>query len=253
MRAANEIDKQDRPESRRRIIARRWITRRMAIGAAITLAVAGGAIAVVALTIHLIPMARPDIWEGEISEISTFIIEPEFNRLPTQERLNYLVEFAQRFRDFDQNDAAVLATFISDMNRRMREQAEENMRRLATDLMIENAQTYQNVPASERQAFLEKFIMDMEKLGETLINQERDETDEERLARLKRDAQRDRDREQKDASSRLDPGRVGSFFGMYEQMSAEGAQSGMSPVQKGQVARLILDLTRHMRGEKLGP
>ncbi|MFG0328750.1 MAG: hypothetical protein ACF8PN_02520 [Phycisphaerales bacterium] len=224
---------------------RNWLsdrrTRWTLVGSAVVAGVAVVAPAVVAFW----PTPKPDIWTDEIPDVAVFLMDRDFNRLPTDERLDYLQQFAQRFQQFDQDDAVVLASFVASMNRKMREQMEDNMRQLAVDVMTESAVEYSSMPLHERGAYLEQFAVEMEKLMEGMVGEERELTDEERVDRFKRQAARDRERAQ-ERSSNPDAEGVGGFFQFYERASAE---SQMSAVEKGQVARLMLDMTRHFRGE----
>lgn len=196
------------------------------------------------------PTPAPDIWDDDVRDVAVFLMDEDFNRLSARDRLKYLLDFMARFREFDQQDAAMLAAVIGEMTRKLREQIEANMRKLVADLMIESAQEYALLDAADRSAFLDKMLLEMDKVGEGFSGQNRDETDAERLARINRQARRDRERaQQRDGGGAVRPERVDRLFSMYNEQVA----GQIGAVQRGRIGRLMRDMSRHLRGKPLGP
>ncbi len=215
-----------------------------------TLSLSGGVVlagGVVLGILSLLPVPPPDVMEDEVTSVAAFVMHPDFNRLPTRQRLGFLQKFAARFRDFDENDAAALAEFLASMNFELRKQIEENMRRLAVDFLAESAMEYQTIPAHEREAFLRNLLLEMDKMGDDFAGRQRPVSDEDRLASMNRQGRREQERAQERTGSTVDPRGVNMIFNFYE-----SEVSGKVPaVQRGAIARLMLDLTKVRRGQSI--
>ncbi len=214
--------------------------RRLGVTALGLAVVAGGAAAWVYR-----PMPKPDAATAAVETMAEFVTRKEFNTLPARDRLNYMLEMLDRLRTFDQEDAAELAEFVAEVNYNVRQQVEENMRLLVVDLMSESAVEYAELPPHERGAFLDQWLLEMDKLGDRINDRQRDVSDEDRLVKMNEQAQRDTERA-REQSRALQPDRVEGFFEFYNEQS-----DSMGAVQRGQVARFLRDMSRHVRGESL--
>lgn len=195
------------------------------------------------IIVALIPTSTPDVWGDDIPEVANFFMDKDFNKLPPRERLGLLTEFIKRFKEFDQDDAVMMAQILSDMNLELRKQIEDNMRQLAIDIMTESASEYALLDPSEKEDYLDKFLLDFDKMADDINGRLSDKTDEERLQDINRHAQRDVNRE-RDRSTPIRGEGIKQFFKLYnESFEAAGA------VQRGEVARFVLDLARYTRGE----
>jgi len=193
----------------------------------------------------LIPTAPPDIWGDDIPEVTLFFMDEDFNRLPSKERLSLIVEFGKRFNSFDQDDAVLMAGVIGEMNRKMRQQIEENVKQLVADVMIESAVEYDDLSPNEQEAFLEDFVVMFDKMSDEINGRESDKTDSERFDGIQEDFQKDDQRQRDRGGSAIRADRVNGMFEMYNSEISE--RSGA--VERGKVLRFMRDLTRHMRGD----
>lgn len=200
----------------------------------------------VLIAVAIIPTPKPDVFDDSIDNVSAFVMDEDFKKLPARERLDYLLDLIDRLRELDQGDAVMLAEFVAEMSLNMREQIEENMRDLAGDLLEESALEYASLQGKDREVFIDNLMLEIAKMGERIEGRERDLTDEERLQRMRADAQRDQERAQERGNGALSGERVTGFFEMYDQMGSE-----VSPTARGSIAKLMLDVTRRMRGEEL--
>ncbi|MFW5652889.1 MAG: hypothetical protein ACOC0P_02485 [Planctomycetota bacterium] len=222
--------------------ARRVVTSKITIAVVSLLIVAGITVG----AISLVPTAKPDPWGEEVADVADFVFDEDFNRLPPRERLGFLVELIKRFRDFDEDDAVALSTLLAQMNETMRAQIEENMRRLAVDLMSESAREYAELSPEERAAYLNQLLLEIDMLGDDISGRERDDTESDRLARMQNQAQRDQERARRRGSESLQAERVQGFFEMYQDTSNE-----VGAVDRGRIGVLMRDMSRHLRGESL--
>ena len=195
----------------------------------------------------LIPTKAPDAARAEVRSVAAFVMDEDFNRLPTRERISFLQQFYARFRDFNEEDAVLLAEFIAEMNRDMRQQIEENMKRLAYDYFNESAAVYVHVPPGQREAFIRNLLLEMDKLADSFGNPDRQATDEERFAAMQRQGQREREEAREDSTSTVRADRVDWLFETYNDEVAREVPA----TQRGNIAKLMLDLTKVRRGESL--
>lgn len=215
-----------------------------------TLSISGGVVVaggVVLAILSFLPVPPPDIDNAEVTSIASFVMHEDFNRLSPRERLSFLQKFVNRFRDFDEEDAAELSEFLADMNYKLREQIEENMRRLAVDFLAESAVQYASVPLDEREQFLRNLLLEMDKLGDGFSGRERDITDEERMASMERQGKREQDRALDQTGTAVDAEGVNMIFNLYETEVSDKVPA----VQRGAIARLMLDMTKLRRGQPL--
>ncbi len=217
-----------------------------------TLSLSGGLVVtggVVLAILSMLPVPPPNVAQDEVTKVASFVMHPDFNRLPTRERIGFLQQFLARFRDFDEEDAAALAEFLADMNYELRQQIEANMRQLAVDYLSESAMAYLDVPPDEREAFLRNLLLEMDKMGDGFSGRERDISDEERLADMNRQGQREQERALERTGTTVDPRGVNMIFNFYE----TEVSTNVPAVQRGAIARLMLDLTKIRRGQSLSP
>lgn len=217
-----------------------------------TLSLSGGILVtggVVWAILSMLPVPEPDVMHDDLQSVASFAMTDDFNRLTPRERISFLQKFFNRFRDFDENDAAELSEFLADINYKLRQQIEENVRRLAVDFLAESAMDYTKVPMDEREEFLRNLLLELDKLGDGFSGRERDISDEDRMAGMNRQGKREQDRANEEIGSSVDPRGVNMIFNLYE-----SEVSGKVPaVQRGAIAKLMLDLTKVRRGQSIQP
>lgn len=203
---------------------------------------------VILLTLFTLPTPPPDVWDDGLDDVAGFFFDKDFNRLPAEERLELLTEFIARFRDGGQEESVLLALFVADVTSNMRQQIEDNMLKLGVDLWSEWGQEYGNLPAREREQYINGLLVKLDKIGEEIINRESDKTDSERIAGMARQAGRDRQQMQERSGNKpADPDRITGFLNLYSGEVATRA----SPQNRAGIINLTRDITRHLRGESL--
>lgn len=206
------------------------------------LALAGGIVAVATL----IGPSRPDYSSDRIDTLFEYtLLTDEFNRLSVRERAELIGQLVQRVGDMGASDSVLLAAFAATIRGEAREQLMDNASRLFVDMIDEQAVRYDpNLPKHERVAQLERSIAEMSRLFEQMSGEERDVTDEERVAEAKVQAQRDAQRARQGDLTARDAGR---FFGVMNRTLGQRA----SPHQSARGGRMLRDMTRHMRGQDI--
>lgn len=182
----------------------------------------------------------PSIFDAPVDNIASFFASPDFNALPPRERLELIAQFVQRFRSLEQSESAVLSAFLAGLTGRSREQLRENVRVLAKDLLKEGADEYLALPPDQRGRYLDEWVVEWIKFGERLERgEERNITDEQRLAEIRRDGQRDRDRASSDFANRQ--------FGQEDAVRfldlwKSEVEATATPREQGQIFKFMTDL-----------
>src|SRR6185503_14257076 len=106
----------------------------------------------------------------------------DFSQMALKDRIKFMIEFADRFRGLSQGESVVMAGFLAGLTGPTREQITQNARLLAKDILAEGAATYLNLPANEREKFLDTWLVEWLKTGERIATGKVDDTpDGERL------------------------------------------------------------------------
>lgn len=221
----------------------RWGKRLAAICVTVLL-LSGGAATVVAL----MPTRVPDALDDDMGDVLAFALtNDEFNNLPLEERLKLVRDLVQRLKTMSGGDSAAMAAFASTVEGRIRKQMEKNVKRLGVDVMDYFAEGYADVPPERQGAYLDEAIVNMTHLMEELTGEDSGlpEDDDERLAALREQAQRDEAWMEKKRPRDMDAGQVVPFIEFLQRDAAQVA----GPDQRSRVTKFGRDMTRHLRGE----
>ena len=186
----------------------------------------------------------PSIFDSPVDDSLGYLALDDFNQLSLEERMQYLQEFAQRFRGMQQSESATAAAFLAGLTGPTREQMRQNARLLAKDIMLDGAEGYLALPEEERAEYLDEWITRWMRTGETFVMGEpRDMTDEERLERIQR-------RSRADAGRERNPDRMPTVDGENAMRFLEFWQSDIevasTPREQGQIIRFMEDLRVHL-------
>lgn len=217
----------------------------MLIGAGIALigVLTGGAMAWSAWG----PVRAPDALEDPLEGVLDFaLLDARFNRLPIEERVRLALDLARRLQSMSAGDSALLAAFAAGLRGAARAQLEDNVRTLGVDLMTDYGDKYASVPEGEREEFLDRTAVEWQRIMEELTGEQREVSDEERLAEMREQAEQDAERGRRNAPP-LTPERVTNFFESIREDVGDRA----NPNQRAQTARFIRDMTRHLRGRDI--
>lgn len=186
----------------------------------------------------------PSIFDSPVEDVLGYLSMDDFSQLPLEERLAFLMEFSDRFRGMDQADSAAMAAFLAGLSGPLREQATDNARTLAKDILVEGAATYVDLPADERAAYMDAWVSRWVRYGERVTRgEERERTDQERADEM-------RERAQAGASRERNPDRVrdlttSSAVRFMDFWSSE-VESTASPREQGQIVLFMRDLRKHL-------
>lgn len=221
---------------------RRLLARRFAIFGPVTLLVlAAGA------WWFFGPMSRPDYERDNLKRVFTYtLLSDEFNKLPVRERLELVGMLVRRVKSMSAGDSALMAAFAAGIAGAAREQLEENASRLAIDTWDMYAREYADVKAEDREAFLDRVVIEFSRMGETLAGEPTEATDAERLDEARDQARRDMEmmRSGRGPSSRF----ISRAFRVMN--SDIGGHAGGAQRSRG--ALMMRDMVRRLRGESLG-
>lgn len=191
------------------------------------------------------PVPQPDYLDGQIDDVFNYtLLTDEFNALPIEKRLELISKLIKRLQGMKGKDSVMLAAFASGIAGTAREQVKENASRLAIDMWDKYAKDYRNVPEESREEYLERTFVEFMKTMEAMTGQPRDISDEERVAEVRRQAQRDRE-------AMRDPSRTpdGEFLGGFYEFMNNDVGSRASPQQKQRGSQMMRDMARHFRGQ----
>ena len=188
--------------------------------------------------------APPSIFGSPVQNVLGYLAMDDFSQLPLEERVRFLMEFSDRFRDMEQSESATMAAFLAGISGPVRETATNNVRVLAKDILMDGASDYVNLPFSERSEFLDDWVVRWTKVGERMaLGEEREKTDEERVSEMKSQADRDSTRE-------LDESRIPDLTAVsavrFMDFWAQDVESTASPREQGQIVVFMTDLRKHL-------
>jgi hypothetical protein len=185
----------------------------------------------------------PSIFDSPVDDAMGYLAVDDFSQLPMQERVRFLMEFADRFRGLSQSESAVLAGFIAGLSGPSREMLRQNVRLLAKDILADGATRYLALGSdAARKDFLDQWLVEWMRTGERLAEgQERDRSDSDRLGEVKSEGRREAER-RPDRPIDLD-GRDAARFLDFWQNEVEAASS---PKEQGQIVRFLTDLRDHI-------
>lgn len=212
-------------------------------GAAVILVGAG-----VGAWLALRPAPMPDFVTDDLDDVLDFaLLQPDFNRLPLDERLRLVGQIIQRLGAMDGADSELLAAFAAGIAGPARKQLEENVSLLAVELWDRYALGYAQVPGDQRGAYLERSAVEFTRMMEGLAGETRDISDEERLREMRAQAEAD-EQALRDPSQRPGGRQAGRMFRFMD----DGIGGHASPQQRARGGQLMRDMVRHLRGRDLG-
>lgn len=211
----------------------------------------GGALVVVAIAVFAAIwwfsirwQPPPSIFDSPVDDTLGYLAIDDFNQLSLEERMQFLVDFAERFRGLEQQESASAAAFLAGLTGPTREQMRQNVRILAKDVLLDGAEGYLALPDDEKEAYLDDWLSRWIRQGERIVlGEERGLSDVERRDRWK-------NRSREDLLDTRDPmdlpkmdGEDAVRFLDYWQSDIEGAST---PREQGQIIRFMEGLRSHM-------
>lgn len=223
---------------------RRWLTAAFAVVAVLLLA--GGAFAWWSSRWR----PPPSIFDSPVDDALGYLAIDDFNRLPLEERVRFMLDFASRFRGLEQGESAVVAAFMAGLTGKAREQLLQNMRILAKDILVEGAATYVDLPPKERGAFIDAWLVRWSKVGEEMaFGAPRERSDEDRIEEFRREARRGQERQlerQQERPTDLSLTEVGA--GRFLDFWQSDVETAATPREQGQITRFMVDVRKRLSG-----
>ncbi|MFM9995402.1 MAG: hypothetical protein ACKVU4_06325 [Phycisphaerales bacterium] len=192
------------------------------------------------------PMPQPDYERGNLRRVFTFtLLSDEFNKLSVQERLALVKVLVDRVKNMSASESALMAAFAAGVSGAAREQIEENISKLGIDMWYEYSAGYADVPLEDRDAYLDRVFLEMSRNMEAVGGVSNEDSDAERLAEAREQAQRDMKmvREGRGPST-------GALTRVYTFLRDDVA-SHASAAQKSRGQLMMRDMVRRMRGESV--
>jgi hypothetical protein len=224
-----------------RKLAPLWTDTRLRYSILIAVLLIGG----VGAFFYFRPVPQPDYATAPMDDVLNYtLLTDEFNNLPVDKRLELLKDLIDRLKTMSADDSSMMAAFAASIDTdKLRKQLEENASRLALDVWDKFALDYQNVPTSNRDAYLDKTMLEMTRLMETVGGFTDTRTDEEKIAEARKQAKRDQDMLSKGQGPT-----AGQLARMADLMRNRVGQHS-PPQQQQRGMQLMRDMTRHLRGQ----
>lgn len=194
------------------------------------------------------PTPQPNYRTANLQKVFNYtLLTDEFNRLPIEKRLELIGQLVQRLKGMSAGESALMAAFAAGIAGKAREQIEENASRLAVDLWDKYAQDYATrlggAGEADRAAFFDQTYLEFVRTMEAVAGEVSDKSDAERLAEVRRQAQRDVENMR---SGRFNP--PGRALGRMFTIMRDNVGGHASPAQQARGMLLMRDMVRHFRG-----
>ena len=181
----------------------------------------------------------PSIFDSPVDDAFGYLALDDFNKLPLEERMRFLMDLAMRFRDMDSSDSATIAAFFAGLTGPVRQQLTQNVRNLARDILAQGAAGY--FGSGDKGKYIDDWVLEWTKMGEKLATgEERKKSDRDRLDGIRKQAQRNDKRFGEATTPSLTEDNALDFVSFW-QKEVEGTAS---PKQQGQIAKFLEDVRK---------
>ncbi|MFM2163798.1 MAG: hypothetical protein RL325_235 [Planctomycetota bacterium] len=190
----------------------------------------------------------PSIFDSPVDDVLGYFALDDFSQLPIEERIRFLRELADRFRGMSQADSATMAAFLAGLSGPAREQATQNARVLAKDVLAQGADEYFKVPEKDRGKYIDEWLVRWLKTGERIATgKESERTDDEMLADIREQGERGRQRAAERPSDRMPSLTEGGAMRFLD-FWASDVEKASSPKEQGQIVRFLGDVRKRFGG-----
>lgn len=190
----------------------------------------------------------PSIFDSPVDDVLGYFALDDFSQLPVEERIRFLRELADRFRGMDQAESATMAAFLAGLAGPAREQATQNARVLAKDILAQGADDYFKLPEKERGKFIDDWMVKWIKTGERIATgRDSDKPDDERLADIRAEGARGRERATNRSPERM-PSLTEDGAMRFLDFWASDVEKASSPKEQGQIVRFLGDVRKRFGG-----
>lgn len=222
----------------RQVDARRWTAAACAVTACVVVGVAGWWW--VAASVR----RPPSIFDVPVDDALGYLALKDFSKLPVDERVRFMLDFAQRFRGMQPGESAAAAAFLAGLSGPAREQLRTNVRDLMKDVLAEGAAGYLSLPEAERGKYIDQWIVRWQRNAELgLAGKDSGKSDEERLKDMRDQGERaEKRRERFAGGGALTDRGVSGFLDLWQ----GEVEPSSSPREQGQISRFLDDVRSRM-------
>lgn len=190
----------------------------------------------------------PSIFDSPVDDVLGYFALDDFSQLPIEERIRFLRELSDRFRGMSQADSATMAAFLAGLSGPAREQATQNARVLAKDVLAQGADEYFRIPERDRGKYIDEWLVRWIKTGERIATgKESERTDEEMLADIREQGERGRERAAERPADRMPSLTEGGAMRFLD-FWASDVEKASSPREQGQIVRFLGDVRKRFGG-----
>ena len=190
----------------------------------------------------------PSIFDTPVDDVLGYFALDDISMLPIEERIRFLRELSDRFRGGDQAESALMAAFLAGLSGPAREQATQNARILAKDILAQGADGYFRVPEKDRGKYIDDWMVNWIKTGERIATgKDSTKPDDERLQDMKEQGERGRARAAETPSDRM-PSLTDDGAMRFLDFWASDVEQASSPKEQGQIVRFLGDVRKRFGG-----
>ena len=190
----------------------------------------------------------PSIFDSPVDDVLGYFALDDFSKLPVEERIRFLMELADRFRAGDQAESALMAAFLAGLSGPAREQATQNARVLAKDILAQGAADYFKVAEKDRGKYIDDWMVRWLKTGERIATgKDSEKPDDERLEDIRREGDRGRERAAERPADRM-PSLTEDGAMRFLDFWASDVEKASTPVEPGQIVRFLGDVRKRFGG-----
>jgi hypothetical protein len=182
----------------------------------------------------------PSIFDTPIDNTLGYLTLKDFSKLPLDERIRFMLEFADRFRGLKPGESAAMAAFLAGLAGPAREQLRDNIKTLAKDVLADGAATYMSLPASKRGEFIDTWIVKWQRTMEKAVTGKEDakKSDADRLDEMREQGKRDQERQSARAGGGLSDRGATGFLDFWQ----GEIQGSSTPKEQGQITKFLDDV-----------
>ena len=190
----------------------------------------------------------PSIFDSPVDDVLGYFALDDFSQLPVEERIRFLRELADRFRGMSQSDSATMAAFLAGLAGPAREQATQNARVLAKDILAQGADDYFKLPENERGKYIDEWMVKWLKAGERIATgKDSEKPDDERLKDLREQGERGRERAADRPPERM-PSLTEDGAMRFLDFWESDVEKASTPKEQGQIVRFLGDVRKRFGG-----
>ena len=190
----------------------------------------------------------PSIFDSPVDDVLGYFALDDFSKLPIDERIRFLRDLADRFRKGDQQESALMASFLAGLSGPAREQATQNARLLAKDILAQGADEYFKLAEKDRGKYIDEWMVKWIKTGERIATgKDGEKSDEQRLADIRSQGDRGRQRAASTPADKM-PSLTEDGAMRFLDFWGSDVEKASTPKEQGQIVRFLGDVRRRFGG-----